>query len=734
MVGSPLSSSNWTNIEAISVPLRPLWTIQDMKDKDEVLKWMKSARLACEEFYQGVFQVQMDNLLIYKGIQWLNQDKTSNRFLDRNGGATRKSPKVVINDISDYVEQWVSRLTRYKPAVSINPTNNEWSDVQDAKVSKHVLDHIWYERRVDPFFQELIRQAKIFGESYMWVTWNPQLGDLHPDSVEARKTQQRVALRNAAGEEVMDAEGKPILIDKAVRIGDVDYTIQAPWHVWDMPCRNRQNIDWSIRWYVEDIEVLKAKYPESAKDIKGNDSTNIFETYRLDVGKLKNEVVVYELFHRGTEFLDKGRYIKCTEDALLESTDLPYNHGQIPYVRFSDIDIPDDIRGMSFIQNVFPIAFQKNALYSLIYKSAVLTAHPKWIAPDGAVEVQQLADQSTVVSYQGGVPPQLVNTGSIPMELFTHIKALDEAENKLAGIYGMSRGEVPAGVRAGAALRVLEEQEDKRAYILNTKFYAVVVDVARMTLAVAGDYYDDSDGRMARVVGKGNSYLIKSFNSANLSKSYDIRIQNTSALSQSPSGRIQDIIDLSQLQLNGEEGQGIFTKQEVVDFLDLEANEKMKDIATEAVRCAESENQDILEGLEVEEPFKAEDLIAHWRVHRRPMQSRTYKSLVPQERRDALEIHLLATEYLMIEKARLNPAFAAKLSLESDFPCLFEMPDPMMAPQPQMPMPGGQVMPEGGMQTDPATEADVLEPQVLESQDPTAPPPLAEEQPAPPSQ
>jgi hypothetical protein len=154
----------------------------------------------------------------------------------------------------------------------------------------------------------------------------------------------------------------------------------------------------------------------------------------------------------------------------------------------------------------------------------------------------------------------------------------------------------------------------------------------------------------------------------------------------------------------------------------------MKDLATEAIRCAESENQDILEGNPVEEPTPLEDLIAHWRTHRRPMQSRTYKSMVPQERRQLLEDHLLATEYLMVEKASTNMKFAMLLEAEPEFPCLFVMQQQPMG-MPGAPMgPMGPVMPEGT--PNPLSEEMALEPMALDAQDPTAPPLPVEEAPA----
>lgn len=677
------------DLDSVSGNLRPLWSVSDLENEKEVLDWCKIALNVCEEYYKNYFQVQQDNLLLYKGVQWLNQDKYSNRFLDRQGVVTRRSPKVVINHLYDFVEQWVSRFTRYKPAVKIFPANTEYEDEQDAKISQMVLDHIWYKERMDSVLQEFARQAKICGESYLYVTWNPNKGDIHPEYIRARETSERIPLVDPMGEPVLGLTGEPLYIDKAVRIGDVEYSIDAPWHTFDMPCRNREDIEWCIRWKAVQVDYLKAKYPAKADDIKPDSGFELFNKYRLDIGRLNNEVIVFELWHKNSEFLDKGRYMKWTATALLENTDNPYSHGGLPYLRLTDIDVPDEIRGMSFIQQLFPLQHQINACASLIYKSLVLFAHPKIVMPDGACEIQQLLNESTIVTYTGGVPPQLMTNNPVSNELFAYLEKLERTAEKISGVFTMSRGNAPSGVRAAKALRVLEEQEDKRSYISVIKFNENgIVENAKKTLSVAGDFYDDGDGRLARVVGKGNRHLIVRFNSANLSKPYDIRIEQTTALSQSPAARIDEITELQQVRFDPT---APFSREQFFNLLDLTNKEEFVDIATRAVQCAKSENEDVLNGKEIPSPTVEEDLITHWKIHLQPSQGREYKEpgYIPDDYKARHQQHILETEVLMFEKAfgrhgpigevinPGNPVFMQKLSVECpDWPVFLPLPAP----------------------------------------------------------
>ncbi|TXH42152.1 MAG: hypothetical protein E6Q97_36230 [Desulfurellales bacterium] len=710
----PLSRNPFDDLEFAENVLRPLWTVEGLDDptkEKDVLEWMKTSIEVCQSWYRDYFQVQMDNLLLYKGVQWLNQDRYSSKILDRHGVPNRRSPRIVLNHLSDFTEQWVSRLTRYRPAVAIFPSNTEWQDEQDARVSKMVLDHIWYQNVIDLYFQEFARQGKIFGESFLYQYWDPMKGDLHPDYVKVRDFNKRQAVLDQYGQPIMGESGKGILkIQKPIKIGDIGYRIDAPWHWFEDPKKCKDDVEWAIRWSTVDKDYLKAKHPEKAHEISTDSGEDaVFSNYHFEIGRLKNEVIVYELFHRHSEFLETGRYIKCTKKCILENTVLPYSHGKLPYVKFTDIDIPDNIRGMSFFQQLFPLQHQINACASLIYKALVLFAHPKIVMPEGSCDIQQLLNESTILSYAGGVAPTIMNNPVVPQELFSYLNKLEETAEKLSGIFSMSRGQAPSGVRAAKAMRVLEEQEDKRAFITVTKFNQSIVETAKLTLAIAGEYYDDSDGRLARVVGKDNEYEMIAFKSANLSKSYDVRVETTTALSQSTAARLEELNEMATLEFSPN---SLVSREQYIALTDLGRSDEFKDIATRAVRAAKTETQQLLSGVAIPDPTADEDLITHWKIHLQIVQSIDFKmGRVPPEFKAKLIEHVTTTEWLMFKKAygimdsfgmpmvMPNEAFKQKLLVMCpEFPVYFVMPVPTMAtglaggfagPQPQEVPPAG---------------------------------------------
>ena len=211
-------------------------------------------------------------------------------------------------------------------------------------------------------------------------------------------------------------------------------------------------------------------------------------------------------------------------------------------------------------------------------------------------------------------------------------------------------------------MQFLNEQEQERNTTAVIKHNDMVISLAKMTIAVAGDYYDPDDGRMMRIVGKNNKYAIRHFDSANLSKNYDVRVELGTGLPESKAGKIQRIVEVMQMKPD------LLSNERWIDLLDLGNSDKMNSLITVAVRAAESENEDILAGRFVGEPEEFEDHIVHWKTHTKAIQERSFKEEAPPEYREEILEHIAVHEFVMVEKAKVNPLFQAKLAELALFP------------------------------------------------------------------
>ena len=655
--------------------IKPLWSI-DIEDEDELKKWIKADYKDKESRAFSRNIVYRKNICMYKGIQYKSQD--SRELLFAADERTSRAPKIVVNQIFDLVETRISKLTRFRPSVAILPANDEYSDKQNARTAKAALDHRWYDVDIDRKLNLLELQADIFGESYIYVHWDKQAGDELPAAKRLR----------ASGKESIETEdGKKINLKKRVRLGDVSYRNITPDRL--LTDKNDCWDDVEHVTFVEyvNIEKLKARYPDKQKDIKEN-GERLYDITSLDDKRtFSDEVMVLHLFHKPTEEMAEGRYICATLDCILENIPFPYSHGEIPFVRQTDIDVPGELHGRSFVNQVLAQQKHYNHIMSAIARNHGIAAAPKWIMPKGACDIKTLNNEITVVEYKGPIAPRLERMEPTPREMFEHLGTLRAGMEQGSGIHAVSRGQPPAGIKSGIALQFLDEQENERANNRVSKRNSVILKLAKLSLSLMGQFYKEDDERMIKILGPDGSLQTEIFKATDWDDSYDVRIQKASFLPEQKATRVQTIIDLR------EAFPTLLPDEIVADLLDLAQDQKFKDLITVNVRSAEAENEAMSRGKEVHEPAEWEDHLVHYRIHLMSIQQESFKTL-PPEVQQLKKDHILTTEYLMVEQAKKNPVFGQKLLMFDNFPIFFDPGVPLasMIQPPQPPASATQPM------------------------------------------
>ena len=662
-------------------PAKPIWNLDldDPKNEKDILKWLIAEYQYLEHENEQRIRIQRRNLALYKGIQYQESEaRAENR--DRAADRSTFLRKIVANHLFDLTKNRASRLIKFRPAVAILPTNDELEDKLSAKACKGLLDHIWYENDFEGQVQlRLATEAMIMGESYLFIDWNEDKGPLSPAYVQARKkyANGKVPMLDADGQPVKDSAGRPRFVERPVRIGDVEYRIELSPEVLPDKAPRYEQIRHCFTSRVVPIEELRIKYPEKAGDIKTH-SEQVYDYDRMELRPTRNEVKVYTFWAKKQYGMEKGRVITFTSDAILENFEAPWTHDGLPFVRFTDIDFPGELYGHSFFEIVKGLTGTYNNLTNLILRNLLLVSHPKWMVPAGSVALDKLGNDVTIVQYKGPTPPQLAVSQTTPPEVYNFRNMLKEEFQQISGVFGVSRGEPPPGIKAGVALQFLSEQESERYNELVLKWNETIRQVAELTLSVAHDYYDESDDRMIRVLGKNNEYMTEFFKVADLNSDYDIRIQNSSALPKSVAARTQTLLDLS------ERFPDKFTGEQVIDMLDLAQSDKFVDAATVAVRTAEAETEKLLE-IESEraaamEPQEFENHLVHWRVHTKQIQEFSFKYKTNPDKQKNLVDHVTAHEYLMVQQAKVNPKFAKMLAELELFPMFYRLNPTMEMP------------------------------------------------------
>lgn len=668
------------NDTRLSDRIPPLFTLSDLSDNEAMLKWQNHAydlelRKAAKYRMQALKHRQLFEGKFYASNA--GRGGTAEMSMAGIGANVPKVSKLVVNHLYDLVIQRVSRLTRNKPAVSINPANSEYSDRISAKIVKYLVDYIMYQNNFDTLMIELAQSAYIDGESYLKIAWDPNRGHMHPDwkeeAAEARsqRREPRLPVLDENGEQVVSEKGDPLFIERPIYVGDVCLSVWTPVDTLVQACGDHRKAKYYIHEEWMDADELKALYPEHAAlfvpdtgDVTGFGSEgNVFAP---ESGPESGKILVRKFWHKPDQFLASGREVWSTRKVVLENKPLASGLTSLGLVRFSDIDIKDKQKGQSFFIHGKAINATINDLTSMTRRNSLMLAHPKWLIPRGSVvKKDSLSNEIAQIEYQGSVPPQLVAPPPMSQEINMLRKDLKQDLQTILGVFDISRGQVPANIRSALALQVMDEQEDQRANSSVSKHASTIREVVQEIIEVASAHYHKDDKRLIPVVGRDNRYMLKEFDPEHLSRAYDVRVSNASGLPTSKAARTETLVELKKAFPT------LVRDEQVADLLQWGESERFYDIATVAVRSAEAENESLLNGEETDEPTPFEDHITHWTTHIREVQNRGFKTNTPPEIQAALISHILGTELLMMEQARKTPSFALELVQLKQFPVFY---------------------------------------------------------------
>ena len=122
-----------------------------------------------------------------------------------------------------------------------------------------------------------------------------------------------------------------------------------------------------------------------------------------------------------------------------------------------------------------------------------------------------------------------------------------------------------------------------------------------------------------------------------------------------------------------------FGKEEISSILDMGNDQRFRDKLAVSVKAADTVVQRILNGEVNLQPNEWDDFVVQYPIILRALQERQYKDTelgIANE----LKEYITSMEYLMIEKSKVSPTFAARLQGMYMFPIFYQV--PVMPPMP----------------------------------------------------
>lgn len=615
-----------------------------------------------------------NNYLRYKGYQYLNSVYYPRDVLETQ---RKYTPQMVLPLISDAVDEKTARLMEFKPTIVIVPVHDEQKDKVDAKIAKRFLDHIDYVQKLDSKFTSIVKNSKITGESFAWIRWNPDLGEIMGE----------VDILNKA-KAVNNNENKHPT--EAIRQGDIEIVKKTSHWVMYERAESWSKVNYCFVIELDYVDALKLDYPEKADSIREDSDAKIFDFDKMEDLHLAGMTKKIHFYHKKTKYMPQGFEACFTSTCLLKTGPLSYAHGDLPIERLADIENDEELCGQSFIDKVKSVAAQINNSLNSVVKMMMLAGYAKWFVEGGSVDDQSLNNDISIVKIKpGSKPPVLAQANPVGQGHFQFIEKLQEWFYQFSKSNSVIRGEPPAGVTAFVAMQYLSESESRRMNTEVQQLNQFIRNVYDKALRTAAQFYRPDEERSLMIMGKDTRWETMPLDVSTLTKPYAIMIQNSSGLSDSKAVRTQQLIDLNAAFPNQ------LPKEQILEMTGLGQGEKFYDIGAAAARAAEGENEQIQDGRGQVEPISYEDHVVHWRIHVQSIQSMGFKEKASLEIQRDMANHIMAHEMFMMDHALKNPIFQQVLMTLPTFPIFAELPPlpPMLPPMP------GPVEPEGPMAT-----------------------------------
>lgn len=608
-------------------PPRPFFTVLG-KSEEALHKWLKNAFEYCREFYKPYHRSIQQNISIYQGLSYRTgitrseyEEKTFKEDIEISFDYPADGNNFT-NYAQELTEELINSITGAPPSIAAYPANSdEPQDILNAVTVKLLLDTIQYDTRWTVSVPQFVRNTKIGGECWQFITWDEDKGDVFPAAKDAEKQfGGEIPLTDEYGNPRKE-DGEPLMLSRPPRMGDVVIDYSMAEHVFPQPLPFGEDPEWVMRLRFKHIDFLKTKFPNYSKNIspdKGN-QWDYSMNKMCDYGEI---ATVIEFYHKDTIYVPGGYQCQFTTETLLETSKLKYRHGELPCEKLTDMDVPGVTRGVSYLRNTKNLQRMINHMHALVHRNFDLFSHPKWLVEIGSINKKHLRRMPGIIPIvPGTTPPQLLNFQATSPEVYNYIEKCKEEIRLLSGIHPVSQGEIPAGMESGIALSLLREEENKRHSTFITKYNDWIVRVWRKVLSVASEKYSIFDKRMIRVVGKNNEYIYKVFNAAILEKPYDVRLQNQSALGDTKAAKVSGLMELF--------GRGVLSKDELRENLELGNLSKIYRDSMEPQQTALWENEQMMNGQEMEVET-TDDHEKHYRIHYPILQQHHVRSMPDQ--------------------------------------------------------------------------------------------------------
>lgn len=519
---------------------------KQIQDKiDDYVRWLKETgrlylyRRSFEYYYRG---------MIKGGRLWASglQDE----FLN-----------VSVNHYRNILLHILSGATNQRPTFNPVATNTDYKSQAQTKVSRGVLDYYNREKKVEVFLKKAGEFGLIFGQSFIILGWDTELGEDYAVSPDGKK----------------------------IKEGDVTISVHGPLSMaYDYALEDAGQSDWHIARSLRNKYSMAAKYPQYADKIIAQrlDANDIID--RSTIGNFASYgdlIYVDTLIHRKTPVVPEGRIVECIgSDIVTVDSALPYDG--MPVYRLAPEDVAGSTSGYSIAFDLLPIQEIVDKLYSTILTNqGNFGVQNIWTQPGGGIAVTDLGGGLNSISSP--TKPEVLQLLSTPQEIFSFLEKVEKVMEIISGVNSVSRGNPDSSLKSGSALALVASQAIQFNSNFQQSYNRLLEDVGTGIIKILASFAKTK--RMIAISGKANAGYMQEFSSADLTNISRVQVEMGNPLSRTTAGKLQIAESLL--------GQGLLkTPQEYIQVLMTGNLEPLVEGDQSQLLLIRSENEELSKG------------------------------------------------------------------------------------------------------------------------------------------
>lgn len=523
--------------------------------------------------------------------------------------------RYVSNRILPTWRMYLGRLSKIRPVPEAIPATGNEADMMAAKVADKLLKYVWMKEGLDKQKAiELYGWMLVCGSAFLTIWWDHDAGDPIelPEAVDS--------------EELLSDPSKGIQ-----RLGDIRVDVVSPFEVFPDPsARTWDECRYVYHVKAVPVDILRDMFPEAAHKIHAESGLEMISSWFTDplmyapgisrplIQPIRDHARLIEYYERPSKKYPLGRHAIAagSENWVVIEDKLPYDHLEIPLVKFDFISIPGRFWGMSLIEQLIPIQKNLNLSKSMLIENKIALTRPKVLIPTTA-EVSPDAfttEAGEKVWYNplGGKPEPWVPP-PIPGYVLSELQMIEQDFMEVSSLHWVSRGMNPPGVRTAAGIAILQEADETPLGPVLTWNEQSWERAAEQVIELGRQFYTEPRLVYARL---GDKVEALEFSREKLEGRYRIILDIGSSIPLSKAARIQfafELLDRGAFRTP----EGRIDEARLFKFLEMEsAVEKYWEEDID-LKLARFENIEMRDNKTQFEPGELDNHMLHLQVHTR---------------------------------------------------------------------------------------------------------------------